>query len=176
MNVVQLWWIGAAAADRAALQEVGAHLERVFGGRVTVREDAGRPEGTFDPRRGQHASGRILRWLVERRPPGVAKVLGLTDADLFMPVLTFVYGEAQLGGAAAVVSTARLADGRAGARLLGPRLAKECVHELGHTFGLRHCGSAGCAMNRSASLFDIDAKRAALCAVCREAAGRPKWE
>ena len=43
-----------------------------------------------------------------RLPPDAAKALALTDADLFIPILTFVFGEARLGGRAAVVSSARL--------------------------------------------------------------------
>ena len=72
----------------------------------------------------------------------------MTDADLFIPVLTFVYGEAQLGGRAAVVSTARLAveQGRHDPALVAERIVKECVHELGHTFGLLHCDTPGCVM------------------------------
>jgi archaemetzincin len=90
----------------------------------------------------------------------------VTDVDLFIPVLTFVFGEATLDGDVAVVSTARLADEN-GDRYLAARLAKESVHELGHTFGLIHCGDARCAMARSASLAHVDVKRAALCGDCR---------
>src|SRR5262245_15128777 len=145
------------------LEAVCGQLARALAVRVTLGTPPGRPEATLDPRRGQHASGRILRWLAERRPEAAAKVLAMTDADLFMPVLTFVYGEAQLGGVAAVVSTARLAEGLDPARLQA-RLLKECLHELGHTFGLLHCGQPGCAMTRAANLFDVDGKRAGLCA------------
>ena len=69
------------------------------------------------------------------------RVLAVTDVDLFIPVLTFVYGEAQLGGRAAVVSTARLSvEPRAPTTpAVARRLVKETVHELGHTFGLLHC-------------------------------------
>ncbi|HEX6737773.1 MAG TPA: peptidase M54 [Vicinamibacteria bacterium] len=148
------------------LDAVARQLARASGTPVSLRAAPGRPEGTFDPRRGQHASGRILRWLAEHRPAAARKVLAVTDSDLFMPVLTFVYGEAQLGGAAAVVSTARLADG-SGAGRLQVRLLKECLHELGHTFGLLHCAAARCAMRRAANLFDVDAKEARLCAGCR---------
>jgi archaemetzincin len=91
-------------------------------------------------------------------------VLGVTDVDLCMPVLTFVFGEAQLGGRAAVVSTARLEDG--GAAKAAARLAKECVHELGHTFGLLHCHTADCVMSRSGSVRAVDLKSARLCAAC----------
>jgi archaemetzincin len=66
----------------------------------------------------------------------------------------------------AVVSTARLAAANPDGRL-AERLAKEAVHELGHTFGLLHCETRGCVMSRSAGLRDVDAKRPGLCADCR---------
>jgi archaemetzincin len=122
----------------------------------------------FDPRRQQHSSTRILQWLVDRRPADAHKVLALTDVDLFIPILTFVFGEAQLEGAAAIVSTARLCtnQGSANVRLLTTRLAKECVHELGHTFGLIHCDRRGCVMTRSVSVLDVDAKTVSFCEDC----------
>ena len=83
-------------------------------------------------------------------------------------MLTFVYGEAQLGGRAAVVSTARLAveQGRHDPALVADRIVKECVHELGHTFGLLHCDTPGCVMARSVNLIEVDAKAVALCGPC----------
>jgi archaemetzincin len=96
-------------------------------------------------------------------------VVGVTDMDLFIPVLTFVFGEAQLGGRAAVVSTARLMpDGgmMLNGRLLVARLAKEAVHELGHSFGLTHCDESHCVMSRSTSLIDVDTKNGGLCHDC----------
>ena len=70
-------------------------------------------------------------------------MLGVTDRDLFIPILTYVFGEAQLGGRAAVVSTARLVEDVElfGPQLLVERLAKEAVHEVGHAFGLLHCAT-----------------------------------
>jgi predicted Zn-dependent protease len=38
-----------------------------------------------------------LKRIVEDCPPG-ANILGVTDVDLFVPVLTFVFGEAQVSG------------------------------------------------------------------------------
>lgn len=169
MSHIALWWIGAAEAPTRMLQEVRAHVQRVYGMTTTIHEDDDRPRDTFDPRRGQHASSRVLEWLAHRRPVQTTRMLGLTDLDLFMPVLTFVYGEAQLDGSVAVVSTARLAGGpgAAGGRLLAARLAKESVHELGHTFGLRHCDAPTCVMKRSVTLAAIDAKATTLCGDCR---------
>jgi archaemetzincin len=149
---------------------VRRHLSEEYGLPAVDHESAERPRGAFDARRGQHSSTRILEWLVERVPDGAVRVLAVTDADLFIPILTFVFGEAQLGGTAAVVSTARLDDSgapRPDARRLLSRLAKECVHEVGHTFGLTHCRTPRCVMVRSASLVDVDEKSPHLCPACR---------
>jgi archaemetzincin len=167
---VYLWWIGGGAADHDLLGTVRRQAEHVF--QVGARAWLGhaRPPDSFDPRRQQHSSTRILKWLLDSRPAHAAKVVGITDVDLFIPILTFVYGEAQLGGTAAVVSTARLlADNgfRPDPGVLTSRLTKECIHELGHTFGLLHCPSAGCVMARSVNLVQVDAKDASLCHDCQ---------
>ncbi len=165
---VHLWWIGADAPDVLVLDQARHNVERVFGVKVRPYRGVERPTHALDPRRGQHSSTEILRWLVGRDQPG-GRVLAVTDMDLFIPVLTFVYGEAQLGGTAAVVSTARLVPGgQVGApqALFAERVVKECVHELGHTFGLLHCETPGCVMTRSVSLLEVDTKSIALCHDC----------
>jgi archaemetzincin len=166
---VHLWWIGADAADDAMLEEVRRHVESVFHLRVRKYSHPDRPVHAFDARRGQHSSTQILRWLVEREHPA-GRIVAVTDVDLFIPVLTYVYGEAQLGGRAAVVSTARLTSDLQAVANRSVRLSravKETVHELGHTFGLLHCDEAACVMSRSVSLMDVDRKEPALCRDCR---------
>ena len=167
---VYLWWIGGSAADHEVIGTLRRDVEHVF--RVTARAlpHKARPTDSYDARRQQHSSTRILRWLIENRPHPAAKIVAITDADLFIPILTFVYGEAQLGGSAAVVSTARLVSDngfRPDAALLTARLQKECLHELGHTFGLLHCPLPTCVMARSVNLVQVDAKNPALCYDCQ---------
>ncbi len=164
-DAVVLWWVGAEKGDATLLDKVARAVSRELSLLVLTHQDGSRPDHTLDPVRGQHSSTAILRWLVQRVPPRALKVVAITDVDLFIPVLTFVYGEAQLNGISAVVSTARLNVGEVAQHL--PRLVKTCVHELGHTFGLVHCDEAACVMRRSTNVAGLDAKSSSLCEDCR---------
>lgn len=168
MSWIYVWWIGEEEVDPDLMEHVRQHLSRAFHRPVLPWRGAERPRHAFDPRRKQHASGAILRWLLEAGPRR-GKVLGITDRDLFIPILTYVFGEAQLGGGAAVVSTARLTEDveLVGPRLLVERVAKEAVHEVGHAFGLVHCAGAGCVMARSPAVREVDEKSSELCEACR---------
>ena len=119
----------------------------------------------------QYYSTAILQRL-ERAADLDARVLGVTACDLYVPVLTFVFGEAQLDGNCAVVSTARLQEefyGMPGREELHrERLVKEAAHELGHTFGLRHCADWRCVMSSSHGVERLDVKGADFCASCRK--------
>ena len=61
------------------------------------------------------------------------------DVDLYIPILKYVFGEAQVGGPCALVLARPLHQEFYGlardTELLQQRLLKESVHELGHTFG-----------------------------------------
>jgi archaemetzincin len=87
-----------------------------------------------------------------------------------VPILTFVFGEAQLQGGCALVSTHRLHEEFYGLEtreeLTRERLLKEAVHELGHTFGLRHCRDWRCAMASTHAVERLDLKEAAFCPAC----------
>ena len=157
------------------LDHVRLHLARALGASVRIWDGTARPPDAYDPRRKQWSTSRILSWLGTAAPPG--KVLAVTDQDLFIPILTFVFGEAQLGGRAAVVSTARLGEpGLPDPRVALERLAKESVHEMGHCFGLVHCDTPGCVMGRSPSARDVDRKRGEFCSRCRDRVKRPGGE
>jgi predicted Zn-dependent protease len=51
---------------------------------------------------------------------------------------------------------------------LRDRLVKEAVHELGHTFGLRHCADWRCVMSSSYGVERLDVKGADFCPRCRK--------
>jgi archaemetzincin len=130
----------------------------------------------YDEQRGQYNSTKLLAALrnspSERAGPG-EKVLGVIRHDLFVPVLTFVFGEAELSGDHAIVSYHRLESERYGLqpdrRLLAERLLKESIHEVGHLFGLKHCHSPSCVMRSSTSVEEIDTKSAGFCMACSPA-------
>jgi archaemetzincin len=128
------------------------------------------PAPFHDSRRNQYSSRMILSTLLDLVPEP-DRVLGITDVDLFQPILTFVFGEAQLGGRAAVVSTARLEQRWYGLpqsdSLFYERSVKEALHELGHTWGLIHCSDFHCVMTASRVVEEIDTKQAGFCASCR---------
>lgn len=159
-------WIGLGPEPARLLDAVVVALHREYGTPAhRVRLD-GQPPNTFDVRRQQYSSRPLLEWLVAQVPEPEARLLGVTDVDLFIPVLTFVFGEAQLGGTAAIVSTARLREPPT-EPLIRARLMKESVHEIGHTYGLVHCVSHSCAMARSPALAAVDVKEDRLCIDCR---------
>ncbi len=127
----------------------------------------------YDALRGQYLSTAILKRLLKTSAKESWRLLGVTDADLYIPILTFVFGEAQLGPAdarAAVVSTHRLRQEFYGLptapAILADRALKESLHEIGHTLGLRHCAEYRCVMSSSPSVERIDLKAAQFCDSC----------
>lgn len=123
-----------------------------------------------DPERNQYHSTPILERLAAEAPSRAIKVAAICRVDLFIPILTYVYGEAQLNGRACIISSYRLDDGFAGAEpeerfIL--RMAKETVHELGHTFDLRHCPDPVCLMHYCRNESDVDHKSDQFCRYCK---------
>jgi len=125
---------------------------------------------TYDAGRQQYGSIPVLEMLTRLCPADAWKVLAVTDRDLYIPVLTFVFGHAQLGGRAAVISLARLRQefyGLAPNReVFVERACKEALHETGHLLGLVHCAERSCAMSLATNVRQIDQKRAAFCVSC----------
>lgn len=126
-------------------------------------------EFAFSYDRRQYNSTVILERLSDLAPADSLKVIALCEKDLFIPILTYVFGEAQLRGRSCIVSTYRLRDTAAiinSENIFTDRVIKEAVHELGHTFNIRHCPDEACVMHYCRSLNDVDNKDIRMCRYC----------
>jgi len=128
------------------------------------------PTPCYHAERQQYHSSQLL----ERIEPHVrgkdCRVLAVADVDLYIPILKYVFGEAQMGGPCAVISAYRLRQEFYGLAqddvLFERRLLKEAIHELGHTFNLHHCEDYRCAMASSHAVEWIDLRESRLCNSC----------
>ena len=158
--------------DTALISSVTDGLKQVFEGKVAIGDKPVDFKDTRDFERNQYNSTALIRKLLKLYPANNCKVLGITSLDLFIPILTFVFGEAQLDGPVAVVSSWRLRPEFYGLppddSLVRERMLKEAVHELGHTFGLVHCPNYECVMHSSTCVEEIDLKKFTFCPVCKK--------
>lgn len=156
--------------DVGIYQSMEQNVEEIFGFSTKIKPLLQNINFAFDPEREQFYSTAILERLSDTSPPQAIKVLAITNVDLFIPILTHVYGEAQLGGKACIVSTHRLREGLSPANIaeeFEKRIVKEALHELGHTFNLRHCKDKSCIMHYCRSIKDVDRKSDQLCRYCK---------
>jgi len=169
MSVIHLLAVGDV--DRLLLEDLSDALAASFRLDCRVLPERLSPEFALHRTRLQYHSTEILGKLPGFVEPDTWRLLGVTELDLYIPILTFVFGEAQVGNSCAVVSTHRLRGEFYGlppdAGLLQERLLKEAVHELGHTLRLPHCEDYRCAMAPSHAVEWIDLKGSALCPDCR---------
>ena len=151
------------------LEHLAAALTHAFRTTCQIRPEVLDISFAWDAKRQQHYSTPILQRLERASDPHI-RMLGVACCDLFVPVLTFVFVEAQLEGNCALVSLARLKEEAYGMparlELLRERLLKEAVHELGHTFGLRHCSDWQCVMTSSHAVERMDVKGTEFCGNC----------
>ncbi len=170
MKMISLLPVGRV--DHALLEPLAEGLTRHLRVACSIQPRGMEPEFAFNSLRRQYHSTEILKQMIQSPSSEAWKVLGVTEVDLYIPVLTFVFGEAQLTSGGAVVSSHRLRQEFYGmpadADLLKERLLKESLHELGHTYGLRHCPDYTCVMSSSNSVERIDLKNVDFCSACSE--------
>ena len=158
-------------ADLHLLDVVRWELAREYGVPCSVDATNIDPSFAHHPERNQFHSTMLVERLAARADDAI--VIGVAATDLYIPILTFVFGEAQLGGRAAVVSHYRLHQTFYGLprddALLRERLAKGAIHEIGHVAGLTHCDDYECVMASAHAVEWVDLKRKSLCDDCRAA-------
>ena len=161
--------VGEGVEERV-VEAVGSCLSATFGLEVRRGGLFREPPEALDEGRNQFSSTKLLQSLGGETSDNTHRMLGITGHDIFIPMLTFVFGQAQLGGRVALVSLARLRQEfyriPADPMLFLERACKESLHEVGHTFGLTHCRNRACAMALSTTIQHVDLKLAGFCTSC----------
>ncbi len=145
------------------IDSVVNHIEPLFNAYCKIEKFNLDLAFAYHQTRRQYNSTAILAYL----KPITAKnaySLAIVNQDLYTNNVTFVFGEAEVGGRVGIVSLARLNTKAKGD--LSLLACKEVTHELGHIFGLRHCDNNRCVMNFSANLAEVERKSNKFCPDC----------
>jgi len=169
MNLLRLLPVGTV--DSGLLESLQAEIPRRLQVRCEISEAPLDPIVAYHPERQQYHSSEILERVTALTRLQDWRILAVTAVDLYIPILKYVFGEAQLQGRCALISYHRLRQEFYGLdqddSLLRQRLLKESVHELGHTLGLAHCQDYRCAMASAHAVEWIDLREDAMCEACR---------
>jgi len=162
--------VAVGEIDSRVMDWLKNDLAKIFNKQVSIGKRMPEPDYAYHKKRNQYLSTAILNAIMEQKEVNpYDKTLGIVDHDLFVPELNFVFGQAS--PKAAVISLTRLRQTfyhlPEDQNLFRQRVLTEAVHELGHTFGLDHCGNPQCVMFFSNSLLDTDKKGSEFCPSCK---------
>ncbi|MEM0440993.1 MAG: archaemetzincin family Zn-dependent metalloprotease [Candidatus Caldarchaeum sp.] len=146
-------------SDKSIAAAVAEKIQEIYRLQTTVQETfLTEMEKAYNPARRQYDVSILMNYV----KPKEGYELIITDKDLYVPGLNFVFGYAP--GRGAIVSIYRLRS--RDESLTRERAVKEAVHEVGHLLGLRHCSTQGCVMNFSNSVYEVDSKGEKPCHRC----------
>jgi archaemetzincin len=152
------------------LRVIAANIQTLLETPVEMLPEMAIPEVAFQRQRSQYDAGLVLKYLAGFSFPKHSRILAVTDVDLCTPILTFVFGQAELGVRLAIISDFRLKhteDGNMAAEgVYYERLAKIALHEIAHTFSLYHCETPKCLMRYSPGLRHLDELDILFCERC----------
>lgn len=170
MNLNSIILISFGSFEKDLLEMIVQDVEHEFLLPVRIRDGHLDLSDFYNPSRRQYNGFSLLKEVETKFADDETKTLGLFDVDLFIPILTYIFGQAYLNGRAGIASVFRLRNERYGLKrddkLLVDRFRKEVIHELGHAFGLIHCHDQTCVMRSSTYVEDIDQKSHHLCNRC----------
>lgn len=171
-NTVRIVRIGNQSLRKGELNDICDRIESVFDAECSILDSiVDVPQRAYDSHRKQYNADVVMSVLRSRADEfGADKILAIVDVDLYVPYLNFIFGQSEFPGKVAIVSTHRLKPEFYGLkpnrRLFLERCLKECIHELGHSFGLSHCSNSQCVMFFSNSIVDTDLKGPTFCPKC----------
>jgi len=171
MDLQYITLISFGYFDAELLSNLAEAVKKEFLTGVNIKEGHLDLSEFYDPTRRQYNGIRLIHELDNTLSSDLTKTIGLFNVDLFIPILTYIFGQAFLNGRTGIASSYRLSNERYGIKtedsMISERFVKEVIHELGHTFGLIHCHIPTCVMRSSTYVEDIDQKGVHLCLSCR---------
>jgi archaemetzincin len=171
MNLQSITLISFGYFGEVVLTEVAEAVNHELGYPVLVKEGHLDISEYYDPVRRQYNGNKLLTEVDRVYSSDHIITIGLFNVDLFIPILTYIFGQAYLNGRTGIASSYRLSNERYGMsqneKFILERFKKEILHEIGHTLGLIHCHIPDCVMRSSTYVEDIDQKGSSLCIKCR---------
>jgi archaemetzincin len=157
-------------SNTTLLKKIFLNLRSIFPEKVYLTDLDIDIRKAHSAERNQYFSTKLIAEAIPKTDSINGKVILLVEFDLYVPVFTFVFGEAQLNGKVSIVSLCRLHEefytGRTNDQVLLERALKEILHELGHNFGLHHCRDWDCVMHSSSIIEQVDIKGDYYCDMC----------
>ena len=158
--------------EQDLIDRIAADVEVAFKLPVLLDENHFDLNEYYEPARRQYDGNRLLKLLDSLYHEPGQKTIGLFRVDLFIPILTYIFGQALFRGRTGIASLYRLRNEQYGmpaeSALLYSRFRKVIIHELGHAYGLTHCLVPSCVMRSATYVEDLDQKKHTFCSRCEE--------
>ncbi len=171
MSLQNITLISFGRFEQDFLDRLVKNVSHEFNITVRVKEGHIDLSDYYDSVRRQYNGNDLIKEVDAKYSIDSVKTIGIFNVDLFIPILTYIFGQAYLNGRTGIASLYRLSNERYGMiadnEILLNRAIKEVIHELGHTLGLIHCHAPTCVMRSSTYVEDIDQKNYNLCQKCR---------
>lgn len=147
--------------DKSLLEKVTVIVSSIMTSEITIMGKIDCESG-FSPGRKQWRADKMVNECLTRYSSNSYFTIGLTERDIYVQPLNFVFGLAIRESNCAIVSWYRLS----GVNMV-VRLAKEIIHEVGHLQGLEHCQDKRCVMSFSNTIDEVDIKGPDFCDMCK---------
>ena len=98
--------------EKGLLDFITKSVTQAFNQPVVLKEARLELGQYFDGQRRQYNADQLLQMVEEHYASDQQKTIGLFQVDLFIPILTYIFGQAYLNGRTAVASSYRLGNER----------------------------------------------------------------